>query len=116
MQRQQAIGVRTALVASQARVLKMALGRGLRTTIIGIVIGTAAALAATLVLQSLLFGIASTDFWTFSGAPRNGSSQTAEAARPFGGRRARKSRVYLEAADRPAQNPAASRATPILKV
>ena len=46
----------------------MVLGRGLRTTLVGIVIGIPAALAARRVLGSLLFGISSTDFSTFSGA------------------------------------------------
>jgi putative ABC transport system permease protein len=44
----------------------MVLGRGLRTTMAGIVIGTLASLFVSRVLRSLLFGISSTDSLAFS--------------------------------------------------
>jgi putative ABC transport system permease protein len=44
----------------------MILTQGLRTVLMGIVIGLAAALALTRALQSMLFGIKATDPLTFS--------------------------------------------------
>ena len=60
------IGVRVALGARSQDVLTMILAQGLRTALIGIVIGLAAALALTRTVQSMLFGIKATDPLTFS--------------------------------------------------
>jgi putative ABC transport system permease protein len=60
------IGVRVALGATSSDVLTMILTQGLRTVLMGIVIGLAAALALTRALQSMLFGIKATDPLTFS--------------------------------------------------
>jgi putative ABC transport system permease protein len=67
-QTRQEIGIRIALGATQPAVLKMVLGRGLRTTMAGIVIGTLFSVVVSRLLRSLLFGISSTDSLAFSGA------------------------------------------------
>jgi ABC-type antimicrobial peptide transport system permease subunit len=61
------IGVRVALGAGTGDVLRMVLGQGLRTIVIGIAIGIAAALALTRTVASLLFGVTATDPLTFIG-------------------------------------------------
>ena len=60
------IGVRVALGARSRDVLAMILGQGMRTIMIGIVIGIAGALALTRTMQSLLFGVSATDPLTFA--------------------------------------------------
>lgn len=64
-QRTQEIGVRMALGAQPATVLRMVLRDGARMTIIGIGIGTLAALALTRLMSSVLFGVSPTDPLTF---------------------------------------------------
>src|SRR5438874_2698047 len=59
------IGVRVALGANSRTVLTMILSQGLRTVLIGVVIGIAGSLALTRAIQSLLFGITATDPLTF---------------------------------------------------
>jgi putative ABC transport system permease protein len=61
------IGVRVALGARSGDVLRMVLREGLRTILIGVAIGIAGALALTRTVQSLLFGVTSTDPLTFGG-------------------------------------------------
>ena len=61
------IGVRVALGAAPAGILRMILGQGLRTIFIGVAIGIAASLALTRTVQSLLFGVTATDPVTFGG-------------------------------------------------
>ena len=61
------IGVRLALGASSGNVLRMVLGEGMRTILIGVAIGIAGALLLTRTVQSLLFGVTSTDPLTFGG-------------------------------------------------
>ena len=46
--------------------LRVILGQGMRLTIVGVVIGLGAALGLTRLMSSLLFGIGSTDPWTFT--------------------------------------------------
>jgi putative ABC transport system permease protein len=65
MQRTHEIGVRMALGAQRADVLKMILSQALRLTAIGLVIGLFAAFLATRVLATLLFGVKTTDPTTF---------------------------------------------------
>jgi putative ABC transport system permease protein len=60
------IGVRIALGARSQDVLTMILGQGLRTVLVGVVIGVAGAFAITRAVQSLLFGVTATDPLTFS--------------------------------------------------
>jgi predicted permease len=59
------IGVRVALGASSRDVLTMILIQGLRTILIGLLIGVAASLALTRTMASLLFGVTATDPLTF---------------------------------------------------
>jgi putative ABC transport system permease protein len=61
------IGVRVALGARSGDVLRMVLSEGLRTILIGVAIGIAGALVLTRTVQSLLFGVTSTDPLTFGG-------------------------------------------------
>jgi len=60
------IGVRVALGARPGTVLAMVLGQGLRTVLMGVVIGVAGSLALTRAIQSLLFGVTATDPLTFA--------------------------------------------------
>jgi putative ABC transport system permease protein len=61
------IGVRIALGAQARDVLGLVLRQGMVTTVIGVVVGIAGALALTRFLQSLLFGVEPTDLVTFVG-------------------------------------------------
>jgi putative ABC transport system permease protein len=60
------IGVRVALGALTWDVLKMVLGQGLRTILIGVTIGIVGALALTRTVASMLFGVTATDPLTFA--------------------------------------------------
>jgi predicted permease len=64
-QRTREIGVRMALGARRLDVLRMILQDGARMTLIGVVIGVAAALGLTQLMASMLFGIKPTDPITF---------------------------------------------------
>ena len=66
-QRTHEIGIRMALGAQGADVLKLIMRQGLRVTLIGAVAGLAGAFAATRFLESLLFGVSATDAVTFAG-------------------------------------------------
>jgi putative ABC transport system permease protein len=59
------IGVRVALGARSRDVLTMIMAQGMRTILIGIVIGLAGSLALSRVVASLLFGVTATDPLTF---------------------------------------------------
>jgi predicted permease len=61
------IGVRMALGAQRADVLKLVIGQGLTLTLIGMAIGSLAALALTRAMTSLLFGVSATDPLTYVG-------------------------------------------------
>jgi ABC-type antimicrobial peptide transport system permease subunit len=60
-ERRREIGIRMALGADRSSVLRMVLSQGLRLTLIGVVIGLAAAFGMNRVLASLLFGVKPTD-------------------------------------------------------
>jgi putative ABC transport system permease protein len=62
-------GIRAALGAQKADVLKLALGWGARLIVSGVVIGLLAAFALTRAMQSLLFGVQAADPLTFVAIP-----------------------------------------------
>jgi putative ABC transport system permease protein len=59
------LGVRIALGADRASVLRLVLGESVTLAAIGIAVGLAGAFAATRLIQGLLFGVTSTDAATF---------------------------------------------------
>jgi putative ABC transport system permease protein len=64
-QRTREIGIRMAVGAQQAQVMKLILSRSVGLIVIGIIIGLAAAAAMSRYLQGMLFGLASLDPTTF---------------------------------------------------
>ena len=59
------IGIRMALGAERSKVLRLMLRQGLTLALAGVTLGLAGAIAATRVMQSLLYGISATDPVTF---------------------------------------------------
>ena len=64
-QRSRELGVRLALGADSREVLGLVLVQGLRLALAGVVIGLVAAFAVTRVMKNMLFGLSSTDPFTF---------------------------------------------------
>jgi putative ABC transport system permease protein len=64
-QRRREIGVRMALGAQRHQVLAMVIRQAMKLSVVGILIGTASALALTHLLRSLLFEVTPTDPLTF---------------------------------------------------
>jgi putative ABC transport system permease protein len=56
-----------ALGAQRGDVFKLVVGQGVVLAVAGVVIGLGAAFAVTRLMSSLLFGVGSTDAWTFTG-------------------------------------------------
>ena len=69
VQRTREIGIRIALGARRAEVLGLIVRQGMRPALAGIAVGLVAALAATRVLASLLYGVTTTDPSTFVAVP-----------------------------------------------
>jgi len=67
-QRKHEIGIRMALGARADDVVRMVVGQGLRLVIAGIAAGILAALAATRILTTMLYGVKPTDPFTFTAA------------------------------------------------
>ena len=66
-QRLHEIGVRMALGASREDVLRMVMGQGVRTTLIGVGVGITAALGLTRLITKVIYGVGATDPLTFLG-------------------------------------------------
>jgi ABC-type antimicrobial peptide transport system permease subunit len=67
-ERTREIGVRMALGARQADVLKLVVRQGMRLALLGVAVGLAGGIILTRLLASLLYGIAPTDTFTFMSA------------------------------------------------
>jgi putative ABC transport system permease protein len=68
-QRRREIGIRMALGAQGRGVMRLVIGQGLALVLLGVALGTAAALAFSRVLSGLLFRVSATDPATFVVVP-----------------------------------------------
>ena len=68
-QRRRELGIRMALGASRADVLRLVVLQGLRLTMMGVACGLVASLAATRLIASMLFDVSPTDVVTFVAVP-----------------------------------------------
>ncbi len=66
-QRTQELGLRIALGAQRRDVLRLVLRQGTRLTVLGVAIGTLAAVGLSRLLSTMLFGVSATDPLTFAG-------------------------------------------------
>src|SRR5262249_33285884 len=65
-QRAREIGIRVALGATRARIVRLVLGQGARATAPGLAAGVVLATGAVRLVDTLLFGVAATDAATFA--------------------------------------------------
>jgi len=68
-QRTREIGIRVALGAQRADIVRMVVGQGLRLALAGVCVGIAAALVATRAIAAVLYGVSATDSLTFVAVP-----------------------------------------------
>lgn len=68
-QRKRELGIRVALGADKARVLRLVLGEGMRLAVIGTVIGLVAAAGAARLVRGLLYDVNALDPVAFTGVP-----------------------------------------------
>jgi len=68
-QRTRELGIRMALGASRADVVRLVVLQGLRLTITGVIVGLAVSLAVTRLVVTLLFNVSPTDLVTFIAVP-----------------------------------------------
>jgi putative ABC transport system permease protein len=66
-QRSQEIGIRRALGAQPANILRLVLGQGFQLALAGVTLGLIGAFSLTRVLRHLLFQMSAADPWTFGG-------------------------------------------------
>lgn len=66
-QRTHEIGIRLALGAQRADILRLIVGQGMKLIIVGILTGLLAAFAVTRLMASILIGVSTSDFITFGG-------------------------------------------------
>jgi putative ABC transport system permease protein len=66
-ERKQELGIRLALGATLRDVVMLVLVQGMKPTLLGVALGSAAAFAATRLLRGLLYGVTPTDPLTFAG-------------------------------------------------
>jgi len=64
-QRTQELGIRMALGAGKADVLRLIVGQGMRSAAIGVLLGLTVSMAITRLISGLLFGVSARDPWVF---------------------------------------------------
>jgi putative ABC transport system permease protein len=67
-QRTQEIGVRVAIGAQRSDVIRLVLSEGTRLAAAGTILGVAGAYVASSVLSSFVYGVTTTDLWSFLAA------------------------------------------------